>query len=446
MACGAESDADEKARAADATSAQRRRFLTSAAGAALLALPGCASTTGGGSGRVVVVGGGYGGATAAKYLRHVEQQHARRHAGRGEPGIHLLPDVEPGRRRQQGSRGPHGRATTTWSSAGVKLVRDTATAVDPEKRGVEARQATGNSPTTAWSCRQASTSCATRFRASTTPPRRRGSCTPGRRGRRRWRCAGSSRRCATAACSPSRFRVAPYRCPPGPYERACQVAWYFKRAKPRSKVLILDANDGRHVEGRAVQEGVGGGVQGHRRIPAELRADRRRRRDDDREVRVRRRRARRRAERRFRRSAPARSPALPGVVTANDRWCEVDFLTFESIKVTNIHVLGDAIQVAPRCRNPGTWRTSRPRCARRRSSRSLAGEPPNPAPVAQQHVLQLHHRPRRRARGVGASVRRGEEDTAAGARARAGCRPAMSAEEGAYAFDWARNIWADMLA
>ena len=36
---------------------------------------------------------------------------------------------------------------------------------------------------------------------------------------------------------------APFRCPPGPYERACQVAWFFKRAKPRSKVLILDANE-----------------------------------------------------------------------------------------------------------------------------------------------------------------------------------------------------------
>src|SRR4029453_2535763 len=36
---------------------------------------------------------------------------------------------------------------------------------------------------------------------------------------------------------------APYRCPPGPYERACQVAWYLKRAKPRSKVLILDGNE-----------------------------------------------------------------------------------------------------------------------------------------------------------------------------------------------------------
>jgi sulfide dehydrogenase [flavocytochrome c] flavoprotein subunit len=35
---------------------------------------------------------------------------------------------------------------------------------------------------------------------------------------------------------------APYRCPPGPYERASVIAGYFKAAKPRSKVLILDAN------------------------------------------------------------------------------------------------------------------------------------------------------------------------------------------------------------
>ena len=38
--------------------------------------------------------------------------------------------------------------------------------------------------------------------------------------------------------------LAPYRCPPAPYERACMVAAYFRRAKPRSKVVILDANPG----------------------------------------------------------------------------------------------------------------------------------------------------------------------------------------------------------
>lgn len=36
----------------------------------------------------------------------------------------------------------------------------------------------------------------------------------------------------------------PYRCPPGPYERACVVADWLKRNRPRSKVIVLDANPG----------------------------------------------------------------------------------------------------------------------------------------------------------------------------------------------------------
>ena len=35
---------------------------------------------------------------------------------------------------------------------------------------------------------------------------------------------------------------APYRCPPGPYERVCQVASYLKQHKPKSKLVVLDAN------------------------------------------------------------------------------------------------------------------------------------------------------------------------------------------------------------
>ena len=35
----------------------------------------------------------------------------------------------------------------------------------------------------------------------------------------------------------------PYRCPPGPYERICQVAWYLKNNKPKSKLIVLDAKD-----------------------------------------------------------------------------------------------------------------------------------------------------------------------------------------------------------
>jgi sulfide dehydrogenase [flavocytochrome c] flavoprotein subunit len=36
--------------------------------------------------------------------------------------------------------------------------------------------------------------------------------------------------------------LAPYRCPPGPYERASMVAHYLKKSKPKSKLIVLDAN------------------------------------------------------------------------------------------------------------------------------------------------------------------------------------------------------------
>lgn len=41
---------------------------------------------------------------------------------------------------------------------------------------------------------------------------------------------------------------APYRCPPGPYERACVVADWLKRNKPGSKIIVLDSNPGIIVE------------------------------------------------------------------------------------------------------------------------------------------------------------------------------------------------------
>ncbi|HEX4933592.1 MAG TPA: FAD/NAD(P)-binding oxidoreductase, partial [Gemmatimonadaceae bacterium] len=40
----------------------------------------------------------------------------------------------------------------------------------------------------------------------------------------------------------------PYRCPPGPYERACVVADYLKRVKGGGKVIVLDANPGIQAE------------------------------------------------------------------------------------------------------------------------------------------------------------------------------------------------------
>lgn len=45
----------------------------------------------------------------------------------------------------------------------------------------------------------------------------------------------------------------PFRCPPGPYERASQIALYMKHHKPKSKVVILDAKDSFSKQGLFVQ-------------------------------------------------------------------------------------------------------------------------------------------------------------------------------------------------
>ncbi|WP_284336828.1 NAD(P)/FAD-dependent oxidoreductase [Comamonas sp. NoAH] len=45
----------------------------------------------------------------------------------------------------------------------------------------------------------------------------------------------------------------PFRCPPGPYERAAMVAHYFKQHKPRSKILLLDNKDAFSKQGLFLQ-------------------------------------------------------------------------------------------------------------------------------------------------------------------------------------------------
>ncbi|MEJ2453550.1 MAG: FCSD flavin-binding domain-containing protein [Candidatus Thiodiazotropha sp.] len=45
----------------------------------------------------------------------------------------------------------------------------------------------------------------------------------------------------------------PFRCPPGPYERASQIAHYLKQHKPKSKILILDAKPKFSKQGLFVQ-------------------------------------------------------------------------------------------------------------------------------------------------------------------------------------------------
>ena len=134
---------------------------------------------------------------------------------------------------------------------------------------------------------------------------------------------------------------APYRCPPGPYERASLVANYFKKYKPKSKVLILDANPnvqskkelfvstwtkkyGSNIEyvsdfevtGIDAKQGIlisqfGEKIKGDvfNVIPP---------------------------------NSSAKIAHQADLVTDNGKWCDVNWRSMESVKYPGVYVLGDA--------------------------------------------------------------------------------------------------------
>jgi sulfite dehydrogenase len=138
---------------------------------------------------------------------------------------------------------------------------------------------------------------------------------------------------------------APYRCPPGPYERASMIAHYFKTKKPKSKVLILDANEDvvskKGLFVKAWEDLYKGTLE--YRPNSELR-----------DVDV----ASRTAILEFDKVKvdvlnvvpPQRAGALvaqSGAKLANGRWAEVDWTSMESVNAKGIHILGDSTLSAP---------------------------------------------------------------------------------------------------
>jgi sulfide dehydrogenase [flavocytochrome c] flavoprotein subunit len=427
----------------DATSADRRAFLRSAAGATFLALPGCASTQGGASGRVVVVGAGYGGATAAKYLRMWSNNTVDVTLVEPNPEFISCPMSN----LVVGGSKDLAYLTVSYDNLvkrhGVKLVRDTATAVDPEKRVLKL---TGDRELR---YDRLILSPGVDFIWNEIPAL--GNADAQARILHAWKAGPQTvalRRQLEAMPDGGVFvisiPVAPYRCPPGPYERACQVAWYFKRAKPKSKVLILDGNPDVTSKGALFRKAWAEefkGIVEYR--PNYVLTD----------VDI----ATRTAK--FDVQDPVRADVLnvvppqragviarvAGVVTANNRWCEVDFLSFESVQVKNIHVLGDAIQVASGMPKSGHMANQQAKVCAAAIVALLAGRAPNPAPVLNNacysmitdrdaiHVSSVHQYD-------------AEKKTLLPVAGAGGLSPSMSADEGTFAFGWATNIWADMLA
>ncbi len=209
-----------------------------------------------------------------------------------------------------------------------------------------------------------------------TPKGRRACCTPGRPARRPWRFAASSRTWPTAASTSSSIPEAPYRCPPGPYERACQVAAYFKAKKPKSKVLILDANADVTSKGplfkKAWAELYGGIVEyrgNSKAVDVDLRAGAVKLEFGDVKGNV------------LNVLPPMKAGKIAEpFITANKRWCEVDWLTFESKAAKGVHVLGDSLQVAPLMPKSGHMANAQGKACAAAVVALLNGEAPNPSP------------------------------------------------------------------
>lgn len=236
---------------------------------------------------------------------------------------------------------------------------------------------------------------------------------------------------------------APYRCPPGPYERACQVAWYFKTQKPRSKVLILDANDDvvskKGLFTKAWAERYPGIVEyrpNSEIMEVDAASSTLKLSFEDVQADV------------LNVVPPQRAGKVAldaGLVNANGRWCSVDFLTYESTAVKNVHVLGDAIMAAPQMPKSGHMANQHAKVCAAAVIALLRGEQVNPQPMVTNtcysfvsdkdviHVASVHgYVPEKKTMEIlpGAS----------------GVSAAASELEGRYAESWGLNIWNDMLA
>ncbi len=234
----------------------------------------------------------------------------------------------------------------------------------------------------------------------------------------------------------------PYRCPPGPYERACQVAHYFREHKPRSKVLVLDANEDiqskKGLFRKAWQEHYAGIIE-YRPNNALVDVDVDKRVAildfDDVKADV------------LNVVPPQRAGRIArdsGLITANDKWCEVDFLSYESIAVPNVHVLGDSVMAAPRMPKSGHMANQHGKVCAAAIIELLHGRDPDASPlitntcysfVSDKDVIHV------------ASVHKydGEQRTMVSVKGAGGLSQVANEAEGLMAESWGRNIWNDVL-
>jgi hypothetical protein len=236
--------------------------------------------------------------------------------------------------------------------------------------------------------------------------------------------------------------LAPYRCPPGPYERASIVAAYFKEAKPRAKVLVLDANPDvtskpglfkaawrdlypgiLEYRGNSRAIGVNAASMTVKLEVEDVRGD---------VLNV---------------VPPQRAGDIAlkaGLITTNNRWCDVDWRTMESKAAPGVHVLGDATLSAAAMPKSASMANNHAKIAAAAIVETLNGRAP--APVQILNTCYSFVSPHEAIRVSSVHAWDDKDATLKAVAGSGGISAARSSIEASYARSWARNIWADSLA
>ncbi len=424
----------------------RRNFIKSVgavtAGASIAGgLSGCVSAGGSASnGHVVIIGGGYGGATAAKYLRMWSNRSVKVTLIERESAFVSCPIsnlVIGGIKDMAYITASYENLRSKW---GVNLVQGEVTGIDVDKR--EVTLASGE----VIGYDKAIMSPGIDFLVDDVP----GLAGNEERIPHAWKAGPQTvilRKQLEDMPAGGSYVIhipkVPYRCPPGPYERACLVADYFKNHKPGSKVIVLDSNpeiqSKKGLFTRAF-EGQYKDIIEYRpnstlvSVDAETRTlelDFSEVQGDVVNV-----------------IPPMRAGLIVdhlNVELINGRWVDVNYMTMEAKGAPNVHVIGDAIFPAPTMPKSGHMANQHAKVAVAAILNMLSGQAPSATPlvmntcysfVDQKNVIHV------------ASVHQynAEQATYLPVEGSGGVSVAANELEGRYALSWAQNIWADMLA
>lgn len=423
---------------------KRRALLTGMAGGVALSAVGHSAVAAGVSSkaRVVVIGGGFGGATAARYVRLWSNSAVPVvliEPGRGFISCPVSNLVVGGQRRMADIRLSY---DSLRARRGITIVQDTVTAIDLARKTVSLA-AGADVP---YDKLVVSPGVDLEFDAI------EGLAAARADGRvvQAWKAGPETetlRRQLEAMADGGTFAItipeAPYRCPPGPYERACVVADYLKTHKPRAKVLVLDANPdvtSKPALFKKAWADLYPGMVEYRPQCKAVSVDARTMTvrfevADDVKADV------------LNVLPPMRAPALlarAGLVDRGMRWVPIDYRTFASTVAPDVHVVGDAIQAASAMPKSAHMANGHGKVAAAAVVARLAGVDVDPQPLLTNtcysyvsaaeaiHVASVH--------AYDAAEKTFRPVAGAG-----GVSAMRSEVEAGYARGWAKNIWADTL-